>query len=145
MDGECLDSDSCDHLAAPLSTAAIGGDHTGKCMPVPLVRCSNGPHLGGRETIRRPMRVPVMELVAEAVPVAARAETFEAFYRAQADRLYPALALAPGHDDLAREATDEAMTRAYDPRFRHGQGVHRAAATHQHPHVDLGRDRPGLD
>jgi len=59
------------------------------------------------------MRVPVMELVVEAVPVAARTETFEAFYRAQADRVYRALALTLGHDDLAREATDEAMTRAY--------------------------------
>jgi RNA polymerase sigma-70 factor (ECF subfamily) len=54
-----------------------------------------------------------MDLVAEAAPVSARAETFEAFYRAHADRVYRALALTLGHDDLAREATDEAMTRAY--------------------------------
>ena len=51
--------------------------------------------------------------LAEATPVAARAEPFEAFYRAQADRVYRALALTLGRDDLAREATDEAMTRAY--------------------------------
>jgi RNA polymerase sigma factor (sigma-70 family) len=54
-----------------------------------------------------------MDLVAEAAPVAARVEPFEVFYRAQADRVYRALALTLGHDDLAREATDEAMTRAY--------------------------------
>jgi RNA polymerase sigma factor (sigma-70 family) len=57
-----------------------------------------------------------MDLVAGAAPVApdvARTETFEAFYRAQADRVYRALALTLGNDDVAREATDEAMTRAY--------------------------------
>jgi predicted RNA polymerase sigma factor len=54
-----------------------------------------------------------MDLVAGAAPVVARAETFEAFYRAQADRVYRALALTLGNDDIAREATDEAMTRAY--------------------------------
>jgi RNA polymerase sigma-70 factor (ECF subfamily) len=39
--------------------------------------------------------------------------SFEAFYRAQADRVYRALALTLSNADLAREATDEAMARAY--------------------------------
>jgi len=41
------------------------------------------------------------------------AEPFEAFYRANSDRVYRALALTLGDDDLAREAADEAMLRAY--------------------------------
>ncbi|MEE6259424.1 RNA polymerase sigma factor [Plantactinospora sonchi] len=38
---------------------------------------------------------------------------FEAFYQAYVDRVHRALALSVGNDDLAREATDEAMLRAY--------------------------------
>lgn len=53
-----------------------------------------------------------------AVPVTAALPTdgamqFEEFYRAQADRVYRALALTLNNADLAREAADEAMTRAY--------------------------------
>lgn len=39
--------------------------------------------------------------------------SFEAFYRAEADGLYRALTVALGNGDLAREATDEALVRAY--------------------------------
>jgi len=38
---------------------------------------------------------------------------FEDFYRAQADRVYRALAVTLTNPHLAREATDEAMARAY--------------------------------
>ncbi|GIH06129.1 RNA polymerase sigma24 factor [Rhizocola hellebori] len=38
---------------------------------------------------------------------------FEEFYRLHADRLHRALALTLGDHHLAREATDEAMARAY--------------------------------
>ena len=38
---------------------------------------------------------------------------FEAFYRANVDRVYRALAVTLRRDDLAREAVDEAMSRAY--------------------------------
>ncbi|GGM16007.1 sigma factor-like helix-turn-helix DNA-binding protein [Dactylosporangium sucinum] len=38
---------------------------------------------------------------------------FEAFYRAEADRLYRALAVTLGDPHLAREAADEAMARTY--------------------------------
>jgi RNA polymerase sigma factor (sigma-70 family) len=38
---------------------------------------------------------------------------FEEFYRAEADRLYRALAVTLGDAHLAREAADEAMARAY--------------------------------
>ena len=38
--------------------------------------------------------------------------SFEDFYRAQADRVYRALAVTLGNPHLAREATDEAMARA---------------------------------
>ncbi|MDW5328723.1 sigma-70 family RNA polymerase sigma factor [Plantactinospora sp. KLBMP9567] len=41
------------------------------------------------------------------------AEPFDTFYRAHSDRVYRALALSLRDDGLAREATDEAMTRAY--------------------------------
>jgi RNA polymerase sigma factor (sigma-70 family) len=40
-------------------------------------------------------------------------EPFEAFYRAHVDRVYRALAVTLGDPQLAREATDEAMTRSY--------------------------------
>jgi RNA polymerase sigma factor (sigma-70 family) len=39
--------------------------------------------------------------------------SFEAFYRSHVDRVYRALALTLGNVELAREATDEAMARAY--------------------------------
>ena len=38
---------------------------------------------------------------------------FEAFHRAEADGLYRALVLAVGDPELGREATDEALARAY--------------------------------
>ncbi|WP_327007809.1 SigE family RNA polymerase sigma factor [Dactylosporangium sp. NBC_01737] len=38
---------------------------------------------------------------------------FESFYRAEADRLYRALAVTLGDPHLARDAADEAMARAY--------------------------------
>jgi RNA polymerase sigma-70 factor (ECF subfamily) len=40
-------------------------------------------------------------------------DTFEAFYAASVDRVYRALAVALGDVQLAREATDEAMARAF--------------------------------
>jgi RNA polymerase sigma factor, sigma-70 family len=40
-------------------------------------------------------------------------ESFEDFYRAQADRVYRALVLTVGDAELARDATAEAMARAY--------------------------------
>lgn len=39
--------------------------------------------------------------------------TFEVFYRTEADGLYRALTVAIGNADLAREATDEGLVRAY--------------------------------
>ncbi|MGN9906334.1 RNA polymerase sigma factor [Phytohabitans sp. LJ34] len=44
--------------------------------------------------------------------------TFPEFYRAHVHRVYKALAVTLGNDDVAREAVDEAMTRAY-ARWRH--------------------------
>lgn len=43
----------------------------------------------------------------------AAVEPFESFYAGQVDRVYRALAVALDDPDLAREATDEAMLRAY--------------------------------
>lgn len=43
----------------------------------------------------------------------ASGEDFEAFYRANVDRVYRALAVTLRRDDLAHEAVDEAMARAY--------------------------------
>ena len=40
-------------------------------------------------------------------------DSFEAFYRAQVDIVYRALAVTLGNDDVAREATDEAMLRTF--------------------------------
>ena len=40
-------------------------------------------------------------------------ESFEVFYTASADRVYRALAVTLGDAHLAREATDEAMARAF--------------------------------
>ncbi|NUR71649.1 MAG: hypothetical protein HOU81_12580 [Hamadaea sp.] len=47
------------------------------------------------------------------VAEASDAVSFETFYRAQADRVYRSLAVALADSQLAREAADEAMTRAY--------------------------------
>jgi RNA polymerase sigma-70 factor (ECF subfamily) len=41
------------------------------------------------------------------------ADSFESFYAASADRVYRALAVTLGDAHLAREATDEAMARAF--------------------------------
>ncbi|MFI5934985.1 RNA polymerase sigma factor [Actinoplanes sp. NPDC051494] len=57
------------------------------------------------------MTVPA--IVLEAGPVVTEPESFEAFYRANVDRVYRALAVTLRHDALAREAVDEAMARAY--------------------------------
>jgi RNA polymerase sigma-70 factor (ECF subfamily) len=43
----------------------------------------------------------------------APADDFETFYRAEVDRVYRALAVTLADRDLAREATDEAMARAF--------------------------------
>jgi RNA polymerase sigma factor (sigma-70 family) len=50
---------------------------------------------------------------AEAVPRDLVGEPFEAFYRARGDQVYRALTVTLGDAALAREATDEAMLRAY--------------------------------
>ncbi|WP_345637387.1 sigma-70 family RNA polymerase sigma factor [Rugosimonospora acidiphila] len=58
---------------------------------------------------------PTRELPAAArVPVAREPDdhSFDAFYRAKSDSVYRALAMTLGDAHLAREATDEAMTRA---------------------------------
>jgi len=49
----------------------------------------------------------------DADPRALADASFEAFYRARVDRVYRALAVTLADPDLAREATDEAMARAY--------------------------------
>jgi RNA polymerase sigma-70 factor (ECF subfamily) len=56
-----------------------------------------------------------METDAAAAPVMAgpSADSFESFYAATADRVYRALAVTLGDSHLAREATDEAMARAF--------------------------------
>lgn len=54
------------------------------------------------------MTVPATD--AKAPP---ESDGFEGFYRAEVDRVYRALAVTLGDRDLAREATDEAMARAY--------------------------------
>jgi RNA polymerase sigma factor (sigma-70 family) len=46
-------------------------------------------------------------------PDAVGPEPFDAFYRAHVDRVYRALTLTVGDAALGREATDEAMARAY--------------------------------
>ncbi|PWK51599.1 sigma factor-like helix-turn-helix DNA-binding protein [Actinoplanes xinjiangensis] len=46
-------------------------------------------------------------------PAAPEQDGFEAFYRANVDRLYRALAVTLRRDDLAAEAVAEAMARAY--------------------------------
>ncbi|MFD1370064.1 RNA polymerase sigma factor [Actinoplanes sichuanensis] len=46
-------------------------------------------------------------------PVASEQDGFEAFYRANADRIYRALAVTLRRDDLAADAVAEAMSRAY--------------------------------
>lgn len=54
-------------------------------------------------------------VLSEAIPVSETADTgdFNRFYRVEADRLFKALAIALGDVDLAREAVDEGMVRAY--------------------------------
>ena len=47
------------------------------------------------------------------VVAGASAASFESFYAATADRVYRALAVTLGDSHLAREATDEAMARAF--------------------------------
>jgi len=56
-----------------------------------------------------------MKTDAAAGPVVAgaSADSFESFYAATADRVYRALAVTLGDSHLAREATDEAMARAF--------------------------------
>jgi DNA-directed RNA polymerase specialized sigma24 family protein len=56
-----------------------------------------------------------MKTDAAAGPVVAGATaySFESFYAATADRVYRALAVTLGDSHLAREATDEAMARAF--------------------------------
>ena len=80
------------------------------------------PHKFGAdpEPIAGPDRVLGMVTMAGPVPAATTRSTsaggamqFEEFYRGQADRVYRALALTLGNADLAKEAADEAMTRAY--------------------------------
>lgn len=48
-----------------------------------------------------------------AEPVEAAVEPFEAFYRGHVERVYRALAVTLSDPQLAREAADEAMARAY--------------------------------
>ncbi|MEV7229562.1 sigma factor-like helix-turn-helix DNA-binding protein [Polymorphospora sp. NPDC051019] len=51
--------------------------------------------------------------VPEVVGRPGRTGEFADFYRSHLGKVYRALALTLGNDDLAREAADEAMTRAY--------------------------------
>jgi RNA polymerase sigma factor (sigma-70 family) len=67
-----------------------------------------------------PVRVPAVETETPARPTgqaneASRwaAEPFETFYAGTADRVYRALAVTLADPHLAREATDEAMARAF--------------------------------
>jgi RNA polymerase sigma-70 factor (ECF subfamily) len=53
------------------------------------------------------------DAAAGAVVAGASAESFESFYAGTADRVYRALAVTLGDSHLAREATDEAMARAF--------------------------------
>jgi RNA polymerase sigma factor (sigma-70 family) len=59
---------------------------------------------------------------AAALTSSAEAVTFPEFYSAHVHRIYKALAVTLGNDDLAREAVDEAMTRAY-AHWRRVQGL----------------------
>jgi DNA-directed RNA polymerase specialized sigma24 family protein len=62
----------------------------------------------------RVFSVIAMQLtIAPARAVVSTDSTFEAFYRAEADGLYRALTVALGNRELAREATDEGLVRAY--------------------------------
>jgi RNA polymerase sigma-70 factor (ECF subfamily) len=56
---------------------------------------------------------PSVPAVREPAGAGGAAEPFEAFYRAHVDRVYRALAVTLGDSQLAREAADEAMARAY--------------------------------
>jgi RNA polymerase sigma factor (sigma-70 family) len=70
-----------------------------------------------REPIDTAGRVPDVHTVAIASPMTGQADitvlTFEAFYDTSRDRIASALALTLRDRDLAGEAADEAMTRAY--------------------------------
>lgn len=57
--------------------------------------------------------MPVGEDESAAEGPAGPGDGFEAFYRADVDRVFRALAVTLRRDDLAREAVDEAMARAY--------------------------------
>lgn len=70
------------------------------------------------ERIAAAGRVPTVELsiaagVTDRSIAQAGTGSFEEFYRAQADRVYRALAVTLGDAELARDATAEAMARAY--------------------------------
>jgi RNA polymerase sigma-70 factor (ECF subfamily) len=52
-------------------------------------------------------------VAAQQAEAEARLGGFEEFYRAQADRVYRALAVTLGDADVARDATAEGMARAY--------------------------------
>jgi RNA polymerase sigma factor (sigma-70 family) len=54
-----------------------------------------------------------MRAVDVASEAAVQADSFESFYRGRVDSVYRALAVTLGDVGLAREATDEAMLRAY--------------------------------
>lgn len=54
-----------------------------------------------------------MDVSPSQVRAPASDHSFEAFYRSQADRVYRALAITLGDPQLAREAADEGMTRAF--------------------------------
>jgi len=52
-------------------------------------------------------------LYAPRVALVSTDDAFEAFYRSEAEGLYRALSVALGSTELAREATDEGLVRAY--------------------------------
>jgi DNA-directed RNA polymerase specialized sigma24 family protein len=57
--------------------------------------------------------MPAPTTAARSAPAEPVTDGFEAFYRAHVDRVYRALAVTLRRDDLAHEAVDEAMARAY--------------------------------
>ena len=82
-------------------------------------RTGLGPHRAAPGNLRGFMerREPVVRVPGmRATPTRAAPEatdSFESFYRGQVDTIYRALALTITDHGLAREATDEAMLRAY--------------------------------
>jgi RNA polymerase sigma-70 factor (ECF subfamily) len=105
----------------PAPDSALGPDG-----PVPgRERVPDGERVPGRERVTDGEPVVDREPVPERGPTAGGAagepatdrtagvEPFEAFYRAQVDRVYRALAVTLGDPHLAREAIDETMARAY--------------------------------